>query len=83
MIKLYNEVYTEIIKKQVEFKMQTGREATKCYLGKEDMKELRYWVKDLGFVAKIRIRKIGSRRRSEINGLVCYVVDSDRHLQVA
>lgn len=47
------------------------------------MKELRYWVKDLGFVAKIRIRKIGSRRRSEINGLVCYVVDSDRHLQVA
>lgn len=77
------DIATRIIEAQVAFEIDTGREATNCYIGTHEMNELIQWAEDNSSSGGNTSRKTKGDGRSRVNGLYIFVVNADDHLVCA
>ena len=69
-----------IAKEAAKFNLRAGFRASKCYLGSDQMYELRKWAYDNGYTASVE-SPVDGEHRAEVNGLLVYEVNTELHLE--
>ena len=61
--------------------MSTGKKPKKIYLGRNEMLELLRWAAENQYISAIDRLNIEGDRRPEVQGLLCWEVNDDNHLE--
>lgn len=75
------DIYEEIIEESINHKLG-GKDATRVYLGRNQMKELILWAGKNIRETSLNTNDEGDHRL-QINGMLCWQVNDDDHLVVA
>ena len=72
-------IHQRILEEQIDFEKETGKKPKRVYLGRNEMKALLLWAYDNQYISS-RNENVEGEHRPEVNGLLCWQVNDDKHL---
>ena len=76
-------IHTEINEALAAVHMNTGKAATKIYLGRNEMEKLMQWAFENQYVSDPKMAKKEGVHRPEVMGCLVYEVNDDNHCVAA